>query len=174
MPKAGRFNLSPSRRGVSTYLQTFLLISVALGASFTIYRTVQTYSGQISAPSVSISYPSIKQGAGVALESITISNLGTGPTGDITVMNPEAPASALYCYALWDPTSQSTVSTTCPNLKQDPTSVQLAWSLSPGASGVFELTVKGSGAFAIGQSYPVTVAASSAAQDTVDIVAVPA
>jgi hypothetical protein len=174
MPTEGRYSLSRRKKGVSTYLEVFLLISIALGASLAVFGTLQSYSSQVSEPSLSISYPSIRQGSGVALESVTISNTGPTAISGITVLNPEAPASASYCYSLWDPLNQSTISSTCKTLRQNPTSISLPQSLAPGASEVFELTVMGAGEFTIGASYSVTVATSSAAQETVDIVVVPA
>jgi len=76
------------RRAVSTYLETFILIGVVIGGSALVYATTTKFSAPVqNSSSITLSDVSIRQGSGVALEKMVISNTGTIPFTSFTITN---------------------------------------------------------------------------------------
>lgn len=168
-----RSRLAPrSRHGASTYLELFLLIGVATGGSALVYTTAGTYAAGAQGPVVSVSAATIRQGSGIAVERLAVSNTGVGPFLTVTISTPLLPSSAMYCYSV----SRSTgpVSSTCPVLSTNPSSVTVAANLPPGDTVTIQLTILGGSVFAVGSTYTVVVTTSNAAQASLQVVALPA
>jgi hypothetical protein len=169
-----RSSLRAERRGVSTFLQTFILIAIALGASLLVVRTISNYTTLASGPSISISGASIGQGSGAAVERLTVSNTGSVVVTSFTLLNPSIQGSVSYCTSTWDPKARALTSTTCPATRTNPGSIQFSQGLAPGGSTVIEVILIGGGVFTLGQAYTITVSAAPAALDAISVVAVPA
>ncbi|QQG49007.1 MAG: hypothetical protein HY247_01440 [archaeon] len=163
--------MRPNNRGVSTYLQTFILLSVALGGSFAAFRAVAYYPTVISGPSLSISNAEIEQGAGVAIERVTVSNTGPGPLTSVYVLNPGASPALGFCYYAWNPATQASIATNCPAGGSNPSLVQLPFGIGSGGSAVIELTLFSGSAFAAGKTYTVIVGGTPASQTFLRITA---
>jgi len=163
--------LSP-RSAVATYLQTLILLAVAVGGSVLVYQTVGVLATDDGGPGVAVAAASATQGADFAVESITVSNTGNSPVTSMTILNPGLSASNLYCYSVW---SQGGVllSNSCPSMSTDPRSVALSFALSPGSSVNVQLTLDGGSVFSLGTAYPLTVVTSSGAQASTKVEAVP-
>ncbi len=86
-----------SRRAVSTYLETFILIGVVVGGSALVYATTIRFSAPVqNSSSITVSDVSIRQGSGVALEKMVISNTGTVSFTSFTITNVGSSSLAPY------------------------------------------------------------------------------
>ncbi|MBI3841061.1 MAG: hypothetical protein HY297_03785 [Thaumarchaeota archaeon] len=160
-------------RGVSTYLQTFVLISVALTGSFAVYRAVASYPSLASGPGVAVTNAMARQGSNFAIERLTVSNVGSIAFTSFTILNVGLSSGLTYCYSLWNPATQSSLGASCPSMASNPGTVQFSLAVPSGSSVVVQLTIAGGNAFALGKSYLVVVSCSPAAQASLKVVAVP-
>ncbi len=161
------------RRAVSSYLEAFVLIGVAVGGSGIVLQAASTYSAAVQGPSISVTGATIRQGAYLALESLTVYNTGQIPLNSFEVSTQKVLSSASYCYSLLDPIAQNVISSTCPSMSLNPSLVTFSSSVAPGGALLVELTVMGS-AFALGTSCLVTVTTSAGAQQSMNVQVVPA
>lgn len=157
--------------GISTYLQTFILIAVVLAGSAAVYRTVSGYAGTAGGASLMLSSSSITQGKGAAIETATLTNTGDESLGPIDLINAGLPSSLTYCFSAWSPSSRTVLADTCPTMQADPDSIQTTLSLSTGSSVVIEVTLPGAGVFSVGSAYALVATAGGGAQASAQVVA---
>ena len=136
-------SLRPRRQAIATYLQTFILIAVALGGSLLAYREVSAYANSAGGPAIQVWEASLRQGAGVAIERLIVSNSGNSEFPFVTVLNPDLAPGATYCYTVAS-VSGTQEGGTCPSMDGNPTSVRVAASLMPGSSFVVAVFIEGS------------------------------
>ena len=165
------FNLRPRRQAIATYLQTFILIAVALGGSLLAYREVSAFASSAGGPTIQLWDASLKQGAGVAIERLTVSNSGTSEFPFVTVLNPDLPRGASYCYTVASITGTDE-SGTCPSMDVNPTSIRVATNLTSGSTVVVTIIIE-RGAVSQGRAYPLLVTAPGAAVVSEQVVASP-
>jgi hypothetical protein len=166
-------NLAHSRRGVSTYIQTFILVGVTLGGSSIAYSTVTKYASSTQGPSIAVADPSVVQGSGVAVERLTVSNTGSTAFTSFTISTPGLSGS--YCYSLKNALSGGTILAASPPCAlANPSSVTATTTVSPGGAVTIALTIIGGNVFTPGTSYNVLVSTSNAAQVSLKVVAVQA
>ena len=158
---------------MSGYIEVFILVAIALGGSGMVLGAAGALVGSASAPSVGVASAAIRQGPYTAVESVTVSDLGTGPLGAFTITTSQAPAAASYCYSVEDPAGGAVLSTTCPGYAVDPGTVVVTVAVKPGGSEVVELVITG-GAFLLGSAHQISVTTSSGAQAAADVQVVPA
>ena len=165
--------MRPNRRGVSTYLEVFLLVGVAIGGSAIVMGSVYRYLWPIGGPTVAVEGATIRQGTDAAVESMLVVNTGDSPISSFVVTTAQPPQGATFCYTLLDPASGSPLSTTCPSMQAGPGSLQVSDTLVPGAGVEVELVLVG-GAFSVGSMQLLTVTAWTGTQDSVGAEVVPA
>lgn len=157
------------RNAVATYLQTFVLISVALASSVLAYKAFSGYVGSEAGASVILSGTAITQEAQFAIERLTVSNAGAVSLPSFTLLNPSVSEAVEYCYALNSPNGTE-VSGNCPGMKANPSSIELTTNIAPGGSFVLVVVFRGE-VFVPGKSYPVVVAAAGGAVASQQVVA---
>ncbi len=160
------------RLGVSTYLQTFILISVAIGGSAIVASGVANLPSAAGGPALVISGIQLRQGTENAVLSFAASNDGSGTVTSLTVLNPGVPRTAAFCYTLWNPSSLAEIAGICPTLLTNPASVTIPCSIPPGGSVQVDFTFAGT-PYSVGKQYTVIVEAVPAAQGSEETVAVP-
>ncbi|MBI3858813.1 MAG: hypothetical protein HY296_01020 [Thaumarchaeota archaeon] len=146
------------RKGVSTYIEVFVLIGIATGGSALAYSAVGRLGASSSGPSFGVTDQTIRQGTNAATERMTVTN--TGQTG-ITSFKVYPGVASAYCVSVSSVSSGAVLSTTCP-ATSNVFPVALSVNLDPGASVVFVLFFPGAAVFQVGSAYPVTLAAGSA------------
>ncbi len=151
------------KAGVSNYLEAFLLIGVATAGSGLVLGAAMGFASSSAGPSVSIGSATIRQGTYVAVERVTVYNTGQAPMVSFTMTTAQAPSTASYCYSLLNPVSSVTISSTCPTLVSNPSSISVPAQIPPGGAVVVEALVSG-GSFALGVPCQVTVTSSNGAQ----------
>jgi hypothetical protein len=157
---------------VSTFLEVFILIGVALGGSALVLSASTGYIAGLRGPSISIAAASIRQGSESAVEAVELSNTGTSAARSFVIATSQVSDAATFCYSLLG-SANETMETTCPSMQQGPASVDITYSLQSGSTVEVELLVLGD-QFAIGSTHLVTVTASSGAQQSYDAEVVPA
>jgi len=166
--------LAPSSRAAAaTYLEVFLLIGLAIGGSGLVLGAMVNATASAQGPAISVTGATIRQGTFLAIESLTIYNTGSVPLQSFVLSTGGVPATASFCYTLFDPMAHSILSTTCPSMGTNPASVVLATTVSPGKGVLAELTVMGQ-QFSLGAISKVTVTSSGGAQQSLDVGVVPA
>jgi hypothetical protein len=165
------FSLRPRRQGIATYLQTFILIAVALGGSLVAYREVSAYASSAGGPAIQVSGVSLRQGAGVTIERLTISNSGTSVFHFINILNPNLAPGARYCYTVASISGEAQGGT-CPSMNPNPTSVEIDSNLTSGSTIVITIILEGSGV-SQGRAYPLLVMAPGASVVSEQMVASP-
>lgn len=161
------------RAGVSGYLETFILIGLAIGGSGIVLGAATGYSSSLQGASVAIDGARISQGSRIAFEKLTVSNTGQAPITSFAVSTLMAPTSASYCYTLANPVTLGTLSTTCPAMATNPRTLTVAYSIPPGGALTVTLQLTG-GAFAVGSASQVIVTTSAGASATVEVRVLPA
>ena len=161
------------KRGVSTYLEVFLLIGVAIGGSGLVLGAATRYLGSSSGPSVSIVSAAIRQGPYSAVESVAVAESGAGSLGAFNLTTSQAPESAPYCYSVDDPVSGEVLSSTCPGQAVGPGTIEIPPGSVRGGSVLVEVVVAG-WAFAPGSSHLVSVTASDGSEASAEVEVVPA
>jgi hypothetical protein len=165
--------LHSARAAVSTYLEVFILIGLAIGGSGIVFEAGLNDTASARGPAVSMSDATIRQGEHVSIESAAIYNTGGAPFSSFVMTTGGVSAAASYCYTLYDPQDGTTLLTTCPGLAADPASVEVVTDLSPGRGVVVELTITGA-PFSLGAVTVVTITTSSGAQQSMDVEVLPA
>ncbi len=160
-------------KGISGYLEVFLLIGVALGGSAIVAQAAFTYSASTGGPSLTLSGATISQGAAAAVEELTVYNSGTTRLGPLSVDTAGVPSTAKFCLTVSDPENQTVLYSGCPSLTGDPAAVAVPLTLAPGTSAAIELALPGV-QFEPGSVCSVTVTATGGAEQTVDVDVVPA
>jgi hypothetical protein len=152
------------------YIEVFVLMAIVLGGSALVYATASslTNSSQ-TGPEVQITRASIRQGAGVAVETVMVANTGTAAVTSLTVATYGATSSASFTLFLVNPSTGSSLSSTC-GAGINPLSVPVCCTLAPGQSIVAAVTID-SNVFAAGARYLVTVTTSPTAQADAIVVA---
>jgi hypothetical protein len=174
MPPGTRYKLAPrTSKGVSSYLATFVLIGVAIGGSAAVFGTSESYYSAAQSPAVSLADAEIRQGGGGAVESVTVYNAGSVPFSSFTIITTGISTSASYCYSLLNRVTQTTISSTCPTVSTNPSTVLFAVAVPPGSSVTALLILSGQ-VFSLGSTYQVAVTTSAGAQQSMGIVALPA
>jgi len=165
------FNLRHRGKGIATYLQTFVLIGVALGGSIIAFREVSAYANSSGGPAIQVWSASITQGAGVVIERLTVSDTGSTEFPYVIVLNPDLAAGASYCYTLAS-TSGMAEGGTCPSMSTDPTSIRVGANLTSGGTLVVSIILEGS-TVSQGTDYPLLVSAPGASVVSEQVVASP-
>jgi hypothetical protein len=165
-----RFKLK-HRRGVSVYIEVFILIAVAMVGSGIVYSAVTQYEQASTGPAISVSDATIRQGTGQAVERILLANTGTVTLNSLTLTNLGVSAGATYCLSLLNPSSGAVVSATCP-AGSNPSVITVPGSLGPGQAVLVSVTVYGS-VFTVGATYTL-IASSGGAQASLQLMSVPA
>lgn len=154
------------RRGVATYLQTMILLAVALGGSVAVAGVTQRYAAGSSSQTIQVSGLMVRQGQSFAVESFDVANTGSVSISGLTILNPSMSSSTDYCVSIWDPKGQTLLQTTCPAMAQDPTKIQVALAMQPGKVLDVQIIAAGSSAFSLGVQVQLAVIGSNAAQAT--------
>ncbi len=168
-----RSKLEPStkRRAVSTYLETFILVAVAIAGSSIAYAATSNYTSAAQGPTVTVSGCIIKQGSNIAVERMVISNTGTVAFTSFTILTPGIASNQFYVTlvnaANGTPITVSTASGTAP------TSITETTSILPGQSVLVSVTIIGSNEFTLGTRYSVIVSTSPAAEQELLVFAIP-
>jgi hypothetical protein len=161
------------RPGVAAYLEVFILIGVAAAGSAAVFASGLRSVASVQGASVSISGGTIRQGAYLAIESFLIQNTGNVPFTSFEVSTGGVSSDASYCYALYDPITDSSMMTTCPTMSPNPAAVAVSATVSPGGAVLVGITVMGGG-FPPGSVSTVSVTTSAGSQGSIGIVVVPA
>ena len=162
MPTEMISSLRPRSSGVATYLQTFVLIAVALGGSFVAYRAVSVYADSAGGAAIRVWDAGISQGPGTALERLTVSDSGQTDLPSFTVLNPGLGRGFSYCYAVTS-SAGSPVVQTCPEMALDPTSILIPTNLTSGSTVVVLVLLQGADVVIPGKVYSFYAEAPGAA-----------
>jgi hypothetical protein len=161
------------RAAVSTYIEVFILMAIALAGSALVYVAATSLaSSSQGGAAVQISGAAIKQGSGVAVEMMAIANTGTVTITSLTLATAGISSSATFYLSLLNPSTGSPVSSGC-GAGTNPASVPVCYYLLPGQSVIATVTIDAN-LFTVGARYTVSVSASPAAQAAAPVVAVPA
>jgi hypothetical protein len=168
------------RRGVSTYIETFTLIGIALGGTVIIYSAMNWYAASAGGPSVAVSGAVLSQGPYAALEKIPLTDTGTTSFISFTIITAGISPSPSYCVTLTNDAGGALGFSTPPascgsGTTTDPSSVTVtpASAISPGQFVVLSVVIFSSGEFSVGTGYTITVTTSGGAQQTIAATAVP-
>jgi hypothetical protein len=173
--------LEPDRRlGVSTYIETFILIGIAIGGSAIVYSAMGGYAASAGGPSVAVSNVALSQSSDVAVEKVTISNAGTTSFAWFTVRTAGVSSSLSYCAELSDSTGKPIGFSSPPpacgsGTATNPGSITITptTAIPPGQAVILTVVVSYPSEFTIGASYSVTVSTSAGALQVVAAAAVP-
>ncbi len=158
------------RRAVSTYLETFMLVAVAIAGSSIAYAATSNYTSTAQGPAVAVSDCIIKQGSNVAVERMLISNTGTVAFTSFTILTPAIASNQFYITltdaASGTPTVASQASGTAPM------SITETTPILPGQSVLISITIIGSNEFTLGTKYSIIVSTSPAAEQQLLVFAV--
>jgi len=158
---------------VSAYVEAFVLIGIAVGGSALVLGAALPYVSALRGPSVAVQGESIRQGAYLAIEKLTVMNLGQTPISSFAVSTSQVPSSASYCYVAYDPATGAQLTGTCPATATNPSAVPIGYEIGPGGAAGVVITIIGL-AFEVGSTCTITVTTSSGAQQTVGVLVTPA
>ena len=161
------------RGGVSAFLETFMLIAMAVGCSGLVLGWALGPASAVRGRAVSVPAAAIRQRAPFSFETLTIQNTGDAPFQWFRVSTSGVPSSASYCYTLYDPALLTTTADTCPGMSANPGVVSVSASIPPGKAVVLELILDGA-AFSPGTAVSVAVVTSSGAAQGTEVSPVPA
>ena len=165
--------MRPDRRGVATYLEVFILITVVVGGAALVMGAAMGYFASMGGSSVSIAGASIRQGTYSAVEILAVTDASEVPLGSFVVSTSGAPSSMAYCYSIYDPTDQAVLASACPAPGSDPGAVSVAYDLGAGTTVLVEVVISGD-AYAMGSSHLVSVTSAAGAEQAVEVRVVPA
>jgi hypothetical protein len=168
-----RYQLEARHRGVSGYVEVFILIGVAIGGSGIVLDAAMRYSSSAQGPSLLISDGTITQSPYIAVEKLVVSNVGQTALGALVISTQPISQTASYCYSLLDPETMKVLQSTCPEMTRGPGSLTIASGISSGESLLVELVVTGQ-AFSPGSNCMVTVSSSDGIQESMPVEVVPA
>jgi hypothetical protein len=158
---------------VSAYIEAFVLIGIAAGGSAVVLDAALPYASSIRGPSVAVQDAGIHQGAYLAIERLTVVNLGQTPISSFVVSTSQVPSSVSYCYAVYGLAIGAQLAGTCPAIATNPGSVTIGYPVQPGGAVGVVITIFGS-VFGIGSTCTITVTTASGAQQTVGALVAPA
>ena len=158
---------------MSTYVEVFVLIGIAAGGSALVLRAALPFASSFGESSVAVQDEGIRQGAYLATERLTVTNIGQAPISSFVISTSQVSSSASYCYSVYDPSTGERSAGTCPATATNPSSVTIADPVQPGGATGVVITIIGS-AFDIGSTCTIAVTASSGAQEVVDVLVAPA
>jgi len=138
-----------------------------------VFAASEGYYTAAQSSGVSLVDAKLRQGSGGAVESVTVYNDGSLALSSFTLVTAGIPNSASYCYSLLNPTTQMTITSTCPTMSTNPTAITFAAYVPPDSSVTALLILSGQ-VFAIGSTYELVVSAPTGAQQSVRIIALPA
>jgi hypothetical protein len=168
-----RFNLEPStRRAVSTYVETFILLAVAIAGSSMVYAATSNYTTAAQGPAVAVSDCIIKQGSNVAIERMVLANTGTITFSSFTILTSGIPSNQFYI-TLTNAANGAPIAASPPS-GTTPASITEAVSIPPGQSVLVSITIVSPNEFTLGTRYSIIVNTSPAAQQQVLVLPVPA
>jgi hypothetical protein len=153
---------------VSAYVEVFVLVGIAAGGSAAVLGAALSLGSSLRAPAVALQDESIQQGAYIAIERVTVMNLGQTLMSSFAVSTSMVPISMPYCYAVYDPATGARLGETCPAFATNPSSVTIGYPVLPGEGAVVVITIVGS-AFRIGSTCTITVTSASGAQQTAGV-----
>jgi hypothetical protein len=162
-----------SRPGAAAYVETFVLIALAVGGSALVLDVASRYASGSGGTAVSVGEGVIVQGRYMALERIVVYNVGDSPITSFTVSTEGASPTASYCYSLFDPQNSKPIAATCPDMSEDPRDVYISSAIQPGRGLLVDLTIEGS-SFQAGAGQVVAVTTSGGAQAVVGVEVAPA
>jgi len=159
---------------VSAYIEAFVLIGIAAGGSAVVLGAALPFASNPSgSSSVAVQNESIRQGTYLAIEMMTVMNLGQTSISSFVVSTSQAPNSAPYCYAVYDVATGEQSTGACPTKAANPSSVTIVSPVQPGGAEGVVITIVGS-VFEIGSTCAITVTTSDGAQQSVGALVVPA
>jgi len=174
MRKETEYRLSPRRRpGVAAYLEVFILIGVAAAGSVAVLAAGLRLVASAQGADVSVTEGSIRQGAYQAIETVLVQNTGSVSFSSFEVSTSGVSSGASYCYAIYDPVTLLTMTSTCPSMSTDPEVVPVTAVVAPGSAVLVEITMVGQ-AFAPGSACTIEVTTSAGSQGAIAAVPVPA
>ena len=153
--------LPRGRPGVSTYLEVFLLIGVAVGGAGIVLGAGLDAVAPAHGGGVSVGDPSIRQGAYAAVESVVVYNTGDAPF-TFVLSTTGVSAAAPYCFSLSDPSDGAVTYASCP-AGSNPGAVVVPSEVAPGEGVLLEITVTGA-AFTTGTESTITATTSAGAE----------
>ena len=162
-----------ARLAVSTYLELFILIAVAIGGSALVYSVAYQYQPVVQGPGVTISQASIRQGLNQAVERVVLANTGTAAFNSFT-LSTAGIANAQFYVSLTDAASRSSIAPSSASGTTGDNSITENVALSPGQSIVVSITIVSGSEFTVGQSYAVAVSTSGGALSSLRVQAVSA
>ena len=157
-----------SSKGVSTYLEAFVLLGAVTAGAVLVGAASGLYGGAAQGAALSVPDASVTQGAGGAVERVEVSNTGTIPYSSFTVATQGIP-SAQYYVTLTNAATGGSM-TASPSSGSNPSSVTENVDVDPGQSVVFSMFVLSGTEFTLGSGYSVTVTTQPAAQQQVFVV----
>ena len=166
-----------ARTAVSTYLEVFILIGVAIGGSALVYATTTKYQPVAQGPGVTVSQASIRQGSNQAVERMVMANTGTFSFSSFTISTVGTTGgipNAQFYVTLTDVATSASITPSPASGTTGDSSVTETVTSSPGQSILASITIVSGSEFTIGQSYTVIVSTSGAAQASIQVVAIPA
>ena len=161
------------RQGVSSYVEAFVLIGIAAGGSALVLSAALPFASSLGGPSVAVQDEGIRQGAYLAIESLTVLNVGRAPITSFVVSTSQVSSSASYCYSIYDLATGARSAGTCPATAKNPGSVAIDYPVQPGEATGVAITIIGS-VFEIGSTYTIAVTTSAGGQEAVDVLVAPA
>jgi hypothetical protein len=160
-------------RGISTYVETYLLIGVVLLGSSLVYVAASRYASTLQGPAISVSDLTIRQGANWAVEKFVVANTGSMTGSRLVVATSGVAPGTTYCYVVSDAISRATLASSCPTMATMPASASISATLRPGSSAVVQFSMAGV-AFALGSWVTVVVGTANGAQVSATSQVVPA
>ena len=155
-----------SRRAVSTFIQTFMLVGIVAGASVLVYAAMGSYSASLKGAAISASNGSIRQGSSMAIETVEVGNTGTVSFSSLTLATSGISSTASYSVSVDNLVTGSV--TTASGSR--PATISITTNLLPGQSIVITVTINAGSVFTFGNPYTVYVtAAGASAQQTVSV-----
>lgn len=149
-----------------------MLIGIAAGGSALVLEGALPFASSLRGPSVMVQDEGIRQGAYLAIEKLTVMNLGQAPIPSFVVSTSQVPTSASCCYTVYVLGNGSQPAGTCPAETTNPTHLTVAYPIRPGEAVGVVITIIGS-VFEIGSTGTITVTTSNGAQQTVGVLVAP-
>ncbi len=151
------------RAAVSTYVEAFILIGVAVGGASLVFSAASPYASSAQGQSISLGVSTIRQGVYLAVERVALYNLGNAPISSFTILNEGVSGSAAECFALSVPPSSAVVATNCPPSGPGSNPLSVGYQIPSSGALLVELTLTGK-AVTIGSTVGIVVTASTGAQ----------
>jgi len=174
MGAGARPNLrADSRKGVSTFVETFILLGIAIGGAGIAVSAAERYASTLQGPSVSISNLSIRQGAYAAIEEVEVTNTGDTTVDSFVLSTTGINGTADFCYSVSGANERVSQAPSCPAGNPGPASITVQFALDPGQGVLDAVTVEGA-PFKLGATESLTIVTSTGAEQTAEVVVGPA